>query len=151
MTDSIYKKIKDALDLAIMANVGVTFTPPDAFALLVIMESLEKLRSELAALREQVRWIPVSERLPELKTYASREDIIICPEDYTIVITVDDKGYVSPAYFSYDGMFLDDYETPAEPMVYGKTLFFSECLDYSSEIINNVTHWMPLPQPPEGE
>ena len=104
-----------------------------------------------AALREQVRWIPVSERLPELKTYASREDIIICPEDYTIVITVDDKGYVSPAYFSYDGMFLDDYETPAEPMVYGKTLFFSECLDYSSEIINNVTHWMPLPLPPEVE
>ena len=65
MTDSIYKKIKDALDLAIMANVGVTFTPPDAFALLVIMESLEKLRSELTALREQTRWIPVSERLPE--------------------------------------------------------------------------------------
>jgi len=116
----------------------------------VVLEN-ERLRSENAALREQVRWIPVSERLPELKTYASREDIIICPEDYTIVITVDDKGYVSPAYFSYDGMFLDDYEMPAEPMVYGKTLFFSECLDYSSEIINNVTHWMPLPQPPEVE
>lgn len=123
-------------------------------ALLISMDvkdmEISNLSSEVSALREQVRWIPVSERLPELKTCASREDII-CPEDYTIVITVDDKGYVSPAYFSYDGMFLDDYETPAEPMVYGKTLFFSECLDYSSEIINNVTHWMPLPQPPEAE
>ena len=116
-----------------------------------LQQRIDELTAELTALREQVRWIPVSERLPELKTYASREDIIICPEDYTIVITVDDKGYVSPAYFSYDGMFLDDYEMPAEPMVYGKTLFFSECLGYSSEIINNVTHWMPLPLPPEGE
>jgi len=115
-----------------------------------LQQRITELEAENAALRERVRWIPVSERLPELKTYASREDII-CPEDYTIVITVDDKGYVSPAYFSYDGMFLDDYEMPAEPMVYGKTLFFSECLDYSSEIINNVTHWMPLPQPPEAE
>ena len=133
-------------------------TTPNGRLMIAVTDEIEdalqaritELTVELAALREQVRWIPVSERLPELKTCASREDII-CPEDYTIVITVDDKGYVSPAYFSYDGMFLDDYETPAEPMVYGKTLFFSECLDYSSEIINNVTHWMPLPLPPEGE
>ena len=144
----IWDRIKDALILAVNAKVGVTFTIYEADALLTIMQAYDELEAENELLK---RWIPVSERLPELKTYASREDIIICPEDYTIVITVDDKGYVSPAYFSYDGMFLDDYEAPAEPMVYGKTLFFSECLDYSSEIINNVTHWMPLPLPPEVE
>ena len=93
-------------------------------------------------------WIPVSERLPELKTYQLAENID-SPEDMTIVITIDDKGYVSPAQFVYEGMFWDDLETPAEPLVYGETLFFAECLSYSNEIIDNITHWMPLPEPPE--
>ena len=118
MTDSIYKKIKDALDLAIMANVGVTFTPPDAFALLVIMESLEKLRSELAALREQVRWIPVSEKLPE---------------DYESVLIF------TGAIITYG------FHNSNIPQWAGDGIF------YHSDWYNQVTHWMPLPQPPEGE
>jgi len=115
MTDSIYKKIKDALDLAIMANVGVTFTPPDAFALLVIMESLEKLRSELAALREQVRWIPVSEKLPK-----DNQEVLI----YADLIA---KGVHSTKsrQWSADGYY------------------------YHGDWYDTVTHWMPLPLPPE--
>ncbi len=117
MTDSIYKKIKDALDLAIMANVGVTFTPPDAFALLVIMESLEKLRSELTALREQVRWIPVSKRVPD------KNDCVI-----------DASGRLVPFVLGC-----------VNGSVYGLIH-----IDYF-DINTTYTHWMPLPQPPEGE
>ena len=67
-----------------------------------------RLTAELTALREQVRWIPVSERLPEK----------------------------DGAYIGWDG-----------------TLYVGFTWDerFSVMFPNTVTHWMPLPLPPEGE
>ena len=83
----------------------------------VVLEN-ERLRSELAALREQVRWIPVSERLPE---------------DYESVLIF------TGAIITYG------FHNSNIPQWAGDGIF------YHSDWYNQVTHWMPLPQPPEGE
>lgn len=63
----------------------------------------------IAALREQEerRWIPVTERLPDI-------------------------GAVALAYSKIAGIFVDYYE--------------GEAFGYF-----DVTHWMPMPEPPKGE
>jgi len=79
-------------------------------ALLISME-------ENAALREQVRWIPVSEKLPK-----DNQEVLI----YADLIA---KGVHSTKsrQWSADGYY------------------------YHGDWYDTVTHWMPLPQPPEAE
>ena len=79
-------------------------------ALLISME-------ENAALREQVRWIPVSERLPE---YQQR--VLFFSERISLGVHSEKARYWATDGYTYPG---DWYDT--------------------------VTHWMPLPQPPEAE
>ncbi len=79
-------------------------------ALLISME-------ENAALREQVRWIPVSERLPE---YQQR--VLFFSERISLGVHSEKARYWATDGYTYPG---DWY--------------------------NTVTHWMPLPQPPEAE
>lgn len=71
----------------------------------------DTLRAELAALKEQMRWIPVSERLPE--------------DDTSVLIFIENETYY--AAFAYG--------------------VFWEISDFALE---GVTHWRPLPTPPEG-
>ena len=98
-------------------NCGYTQTRLDALEadyavsnreLLIKQVEVDRLTAENAALREQVRWIPVSERLPEK----------------------------DGAYIGWDG-----------------TLYVGFTWDerFSVMFPNTVTHWMPLPLPPEGE
>jgi hypothetical protein len=80
----------------------------------VIAEN-EKLRDEIERLQEERRWIPVSERLPEVKGR------YICSIMYK---EEPKKIWVEQRY--WDG--------------YGWDMYTSI-----------VTHWMPLPEPPESE
>ena len=79
----------------------------------------DALRAELAALREHVRWIPVSERLPDFLT-----------PTLTVYRT---KTGISAITLRYrlDEYFWIDEEGNKVPK-------------------KNVTHWMPLPPPPEA-
>ncbi len=55
---SIYQKLEDALDLACMAGVSVTF---NYFEALELRGYIKDMKAELAALREQVRQPPEGE------------------------------------------------------------------------------------------
>ena len=69
------------------------------------------------------KWIPVTERLPELETYTYSVDVLF--SDYEEGIHV---GYVC-------------LETGTWKDKYSRHLYAE----------HKVTHWMPLPSPPKGE
>ena len=100
----------------------------------------EALDTAIAALKEQNcckkcnSWIPVTERLPEKNGR------------YLIHETVFNKwkGYMSVCSFSpcYEGV---------EEHLNGKCLWYSYDSEYGDYEKRGVTHWMPLPEPPEVE
>ena len=97
---------------------------------------IQDLRRENAELRARVpQWISVNDRLPE-------ED-----KDY-LVITNDFGKYSSVKIrsFAKDGETADEYALAGKKYVW---YFWSGEYGYVST--NTVTHWMPLPEPPEGE
>lgn len=83
-----------------------------------------KLEAELARLNAERRWIPVSERLPEIHDDYDGEKSDCC-------YAIDIHKCVWIAYYRPDEK--DWYELPA------------------GIILTTITHWMPLPEPPEGE
>ena len=86
------------------------------------MKEIDRLTAELAELRERTRWIPVSERLPE---------------KYTPVLTVYSTRHGSSAH-AIRARVEDDK-------------WYSDTDDSLSFTCNVVTHWMPLPEPPEAD
>ena len=78
----------------------------------------EKAEAELAALREQTRWIPVGERLPD--------------ENAGVFAVSEDEVYGTRTVVQGD---------------YCQGKF----LDLAGDDIENVTHWMPIPEPPEDK
>ena len=82
----------------------------------------------ISALREQPRWIPVTERLPDNKEH-----------DWVLAQVVEDNGYMHiPKVMEYRQNRNDWFEE-----TYG---WISE---HNGAFV--VTHWMPLPEPPEVE
>lgn len=77
---------------------------------------------EIAVAQERQRWIPVTERLPEVSNSWGVSDIVFC-------IISDPSGYPPPN----PGLcvYLED----------GRWTCYGQ--------IVRVTHWMPLPEPPE--
>ena len=69
------------------------------------------------------KWIPVSERLPELETYIYSVDVLFCDVERNIYV-----GYVN----FETGMWKDRHSAT----------------HLSKE---RVTHWMPLPEVPNGQ
>ena len=77
-------------------------------------DRLEELETELSKLKEQQRWIPVTERLPE-----DDDDVLIMS-----------SGSISMGYYS---------------------VYNEYWADYINVYNSDVTHWMPLPEPPKEE
>ncbi|MBQ2269723.1 MAG: DUF551 domain-containing protein [Bacteroidaceae bacterium] len=81
------------------------------------------------------RWIPVAERLPE--------------EDGEYLVWFGRnmfEHYAEVRHFAKDGETVDEYDLHNEKNVwyyYDSEWGYVACL--------NVTHWMPLPEPPKGE
>lgn len=85
-------------------------------------------RLAISALREQPRWIPVEERLPENKDH-----------DWVLAQVVEDSGYAHiPKVMEYRQ---------------NRNDWFEETYGWISEHNGafKVTHWMPLPEPPKEE
>ena len=81
----------------------------------------EMIDSIPAADVRPVKWIPVTERLPEL-----HEEVLVCTEEYGETVL----GFAMVAVFEGTG-WLEAWER--------KTY------------LTAVTHWMPLPEPPKEE
>ena len=111
----------------------------------------------IAALREQPRWISVEERLPE----AEKEVRVLCKASWN-----SKYRYQCQAFYEPKGMLREksdygwDYECCSEyseedddyfvnPGWYERIHNWDDCS--AAGIPDEVTHWMPLPEPPEVE
>ena len=81
---------------------------------------------ELRKLKEQTRWIPVTERLPETSTEQG-EDISYEISGY--VLGIDEKNEVQKVKWECGDYFQGWQDEPGT--------------------VYNITHWKPLPAPPE--
>ena len=79
---------------------------------------------EIAVAQERTRWIPVTERLPEVSNSWGVSDIVLC-------IISDPSGY-----------------PPPNP---GLCVYLEDGRWTCHGMIVRVTYWMPLPEPPEVE
>lgn len=79
---------------------------------------------EIAVAQERTRWIPVSERLPEISNSWGVSDVVLC-------IISDPSGY-----------------PPPNP---GLCVYLEDGRWTCHGQIVRVTHWMPLPEPPKEE
>lgn len=111
----------------------------------------------IAALREQPRWISVEERLPN----AEQEVRVLCKASWNSCYR-----YQCQAFYEPKGMLREnsnygwDYECCSEYSEEDDDYFVNPGWyerihnwdDYSAVgIADEVTHWMPLPEPPEVE
>ena len=104
---------------------------------LIAADRLEVLEAELTALKARQRWIPVTERLPDIY----EKD----PGWSTTVLFMTSKGHVHSGYRNIgraQKSFYDDDWTPPYWLDESEDLSFEE---------EEVTHWMPLPVPPKEE
>lgn len=79
-------------------------------------------------------WIPVTERLPDKKGV------------FLVYVKTQNKwgGYIKTTWFTtcYEGV---------EDHMQGKKIWYDYDSDFGDYEVRNVTHWMPLPEPPKGE
>lgn len=86
------------------------------------LEEAEQLRTANAKLREEARWIPVSERLPENE----EEVIVACVDETSITLW-------------FGAYWMDDTHWKAEHE------------EYAAGYIDLITHWKPIVLPKKGE
>lgn len=106
------------------------------------LDLIERLTAENAALREKQRWIPVTERPPEERTLVNVVWVNRVPEPYYKKI----KGvpFSDTACF-YRGRWYWDSPAVLDLLAeYGE-----DEIDLVDEEVE-ITHWMPLPEAPEG-
>ena len=109
------------------------YTPKEMIAMYDDYERMAKECEACATLKEQTRWVPVSERLPE--------DV----GSYLIYYHEWSNGDFLPKY--------DDYRIRVMRFMNNGKWCMPVCTDKRCEADTNreVTHWQPLPLAPKGE
>lgn len=81
------------------------------------------------------QWIPVSERLP-------KED-----GKYLVCKNLLGDSFIKTVWFARDGRKVSQYDFENR----WKNVWYEYDSEYGHIALDDVTHWMPLPEPPKGE
>lgn len=92
----------------------------------------DALDMAISALREQPRWISVEERLPE--------------ESGRYLVLEKCFGYIVARLASWT-----HYYDGGEEDFRGRSLWYDYDSEYGDFEVRDITHWMPLPEPPKEE
>ena len=96
--------------------------------------SMEGCADHLIANGVVVReWIPVTERLPE------KDGSYLCFSQYC------GSGWCAVRSFAKDGRKKDEYDFQRR----WKNVWYDYDSEYGYCVIDSITHWMPLPEPPK--
>lgn len=96
--------------------------------------------SELDVVKEKSGWMSVKDRLPEVPERCSMDVIIYFNSHVVIGCYTGDNQWFQYAGFSH--------YAPRTYMLLGDQIGTQLVYDISSDL---VTHWQPLPEPPENE
>ena len=93
---------------------------------------------------ETVRWIPVTERLPE----NSKKEGAFCPRYFVMTKYGESFGWYNPNFKSWFVLFWFFTDRLLEKEIDFERADVPKIVKVPDGV---VTHWMPLPQPPKGE
>lgn len=120
------KKLRSALVVANVRHVGIQFRHEEVVNLMHylgdvegIIEQSSLIEKELEAELDKYRWIPVEERLPE---YGKA---VLIKTTTSVVPRIGRHSPTIPQWATTDGLY------------------------FHGNGYKDVTHWMPLPEPPE--
>ena len=122
MHDELVKRLRDAAKM----SEALAFLLPNSDG-----SATAKLYNEAADAIEEPKWIPVAERLPEIGTY-----IIAGRMKYDY-----EKAYTHFVDVAYFGPRWNDADYSWQT--------FNDWFEGQQEF--EITHWMPLPEPPKEE
>ena len=118
--------------------------------------AIERLVAENAALREKVpQWISVEERLPEPET----DVLIVCNRNGYVFVTPaiyeDGKMLTQESAWNWSdiygyGAYSEEDDDCCIPEGWWENRQFNPDDVYNNLVDCTVTHWMPLPEAPEG-
>ena len=135
---------KEKMDAELKEKLGVD-TWPRCDVNKVGMDAadlIERLTAENTVLREKQRWIPVTERLPEERVLVNVVWVNRAPEPY--YERIKNVPFSGTACFYRENWYWDSPVVLDLLAEYGEDA--SDLVDEAVEI----THWMPLPEAPEG-
>ena len=116
--------------------------------ILALQKEIEKLRAQLP------RWIPVAERLPEPET----DVLAVCNRNGHIFVVPaiyeDGKMLTQDSVWNWCdiyayGLYSEDKDDYYVPEGWWENRQFNPDDVYNNPVDCPVTHWMPLPEPPE--
>ena len=128
-----------------LRETSIDFGESDYVSVMLI-EAANAIEDLIAALtasnkviaKNKLKWIPVTERLPE-----DRQRVLAIEP----LLTKPKTTYYRIVYFSDNLESVDSLEFDGK----NRCGFYYYDSDYGFCEVDGITHWMPLPQPPESE
>lgn len=141
MYEELIQSLRERAEFLTVSDVQKA--PPGLTIKNLFAETMSEAADAIEAIRDRQRWIPVTERLPENTFPVNVVWVNHAPASYYAICK--DKPFVATGIYHRDTWYWWSATTEDYLNEYGRCEW--DQVDGAIEI----THWMPLPEPPKGE